>query len=348
MSMALKGAKVVMIRLARLDVTRGMSSAAARLFARVALGLACGLGMIGLRLLIDAWSPGAGAFALVYPAVLLATLYGRWEAGIVAYGVSFTWAWIQVLPLSVDYTVIYAQALPRVGLNALSALVVLVFAEMFRGAVTHERRRREEEIERGKVLLAELEHRTKNNFALVASLLELQKRREDSEQVRRAFDDAIGRVRTFAEAYTHLAGEQGEGVVVDMRPYLDRLVARVGSAMLPAQVAVTARVAEISLPRETAVAIGLFANEALTNCAKYAFPDGRAGKVRLSLEGNPERWRLTVQDNGVGEAAPLPQHSGGGIGTQLLTAFARQARARHATSYARGCEVSLMFDGDPG
>lgn len=347
MSTILIKARDAMSRLAHFEVSRGVNGRAARLAARVALGVTCGIGMIGLRLLIDTKAPGAGAFALVYPAVLLATLYGRWEAGLVAYGISFWWAWVQVLPLSGDYALIHAQALSRVGLNAAAALVVLVFAETFRGAVAHERRRREEEIERGKVLLAELEHRTKNNFALVASLLELQKRREDTEQVRRAFDDAIGRVRTFAEAYTHLAGEQGEGVVVDMRPYLDRLVARVSSAMLPPQVTVVARFEEISLPRETAVAIGLFANEALTNCAKYAFPDGRAGVVRMALEGDRERWRLTVHDNGVGETAPGSQHNAGGIGTQLLAAFAQQARARHATRYAQGCEVSLVFEREP-
>lgn len=333
--------------MAYFDVSDGLSSASGRLGARLALGAACGAGMIALRLVIDTKAPGTGPFALVYPAVLLATLYGRWEAGLVAYIISFWWAWIQVLPLNGNYAQIDVLEISRVGINATASLVVLIFAETFRSAVALERQRREEEIERGKVLLAELEHRTKNNFALVASLLELQKRRENSEQVRLAFDDAIGRVRTFAEAYTHLSGEQGEGVAVEMQPYLDRLVARVSSAMLPPQVTVVARFAPVSLPREAAVAIGLFANEVLTNCAKYAFPDGRSGVVRMVLDGDSARWRLTVTDDGIGQSASPSQDSKSGIGSQLLAAFAQQARARHSTSYEGGCKVMLEFEGEP-
>lgn len=303
--------------------------------------------MIALRSAIDTSMPGVGAFALVYPAVLLATLYGRWEAGLVAYAISFTWASALVLPLNFAMGSVDPHQPARVIVNAVAAMVVLVFAETFRGAVEHERVLREAEIDRRAVLLAELEHRTKNNFALVASLLELQKRRQTSSLVREAFDDAIGRVRTFSEAYIHLAGEQGEGAVVEMRPYLERLVARISSALLPPQVTISSRFAEISLPRETAVAIGLFANEALTNCAKYAFPDGRAGTVEITLSAESETWRLLVRDDGVGENAPLPTQAPGGIGSQLMVAFARQARARHATRYSdAGCEVSLIHSGD--
>lgn len=196
-----------MSRLAHFDVSQGLRNPAARTAARLLHGVVCGVGMIALCLAIDLWAPGAGGFALVYPAVLLATLYGGWSAGLVAYVISLGWALLEILPLSPGSAFGSEDALARIALHALAALIVLVFAETFRTAVSHQREQREAEIERRAVLLAELEHRTKNNFALVASLLELQKRREDSEQVRRAFDDAIGRVRTFAEAYTHLAGE---------------------------------------------------------------------------------------------------------------------------------------------
>lgn len=337
-----------MVRPAQLDVSSWFRRPAMRLAARLILGAACGFGMIAVRAFIDGWAPGTGPFSLVFPAVLLATLYGRWEAGLIAYSISFAWVWTQVLPMTDVLAAPTPVQIARIGINASAAAIVLVFAETFRRRVEIARQQREAEIERRAVLLAELEHRTKNNFALVASLLELQKRREGSETVRRAFDDAIGRVRTFAEAYTHLAGEQGEGVIVEMRPYLDRLVARVSSALLPPQVTVSTAFAEASLPRETAVAIGLFTNEALTNCAKYAYPDGRAGVVRLAFAVDGADWRLTVEDDGIGEVAAHEPQSGG-IGTQLLGAFARQARARHETCYGEsGCRVSLTYAADAG
>ena len=63
------------------------------LVAQVLFGLALALAMIGLRTLIDIVAPNAGPFALVYPMVLIATLFGRLLAGLICLIVSFLWAW---------------------------------------------------------------------------------------------------------------------------------------------------------------------------------------------------------------------------------------------------------------
>ncbi|PEQ13013.1 hypothetical protein B2G71_09290 [Novosphingobium sp. PC22D] len=336
-----------MKRLAHFDVSRRVDATPWRLIVQIGFGVACGLAMIALRSVIDVWAPSAGPFALMYPAVLLATLYGHWQAGVVAWGLSFTWAWYVVLPFAQSFEFANPADLPRVSLNAIAALIVLVFAETFRAAVEAGRKQSEAEIDRRAVLLAEMEHRTKNNFALVASLLEIQKRREQSETVRLAFEDAIGRVRTFAEAYSHLAAEQGEGAQVEMRPYLERLVERVGSAAFPPNVTLHYAFADVSMPRETAVAIGLFTNEALTNCAKYAFPEGRGGNVHLALDVLETGWKLSIRDDGSGTASNGESGSTSGIGSNLLGAFAQQARAHHAVRASEtGFAVELVHNED--
>jgi two-component system, sensor histidine kinase PdtaS len=325
-----------MKRLAHFDISRRAHAPLPRLATQVGFGIACGLAMIALRTFFDIWSPAVGPFALVYPTVLLATLYGHWQAGLVAWALSFGWAWYVVLPYPHSFEFADAKDLPRVGLNAASALIVLLFAETFRSAVEAGRLQSDAEIERRAILLAEMEHRTKNNFALVASLLEIQKRRESSDTVRLAFDDAIGRVRTFAEAYSHLADEQGEGAHVDMKPYLQRLVDRVGSAAFAPNVTITHEISDVSMARETAVAIGLFTNEALTNCAKYAFPDSRAGTVHVALEAGSDDWSLSIRDDGTGANAAPVDNPGSGIGSSLLGAFARQAGASHVVQSSDG------------
>ncbi|WP_156842674.1 sensor histidine kinase [Novosphingobium aquimarinum] len=331
-----------MRRLAHFDISRRVNAPLPRLATQVGFGLVCGLAMIALRTFLDIWFPVAGPFALVYPTVLLATLYGHWQAGLVAWAVSFGWAWYVVLPFPHSFEFAEARDIPRVTLNAASALIVLVFAETFRSAVESGRLQSDAEIERRAILLAEMEHRTKNNFALVASLLEIQKRRESSETVRFAFDDAIGRVRTFAEAYSHLADEQGEGAHVEMKPYLQRLVERVGSAAFPPNVTVTHEISDVSMARETAVAIGLFTNEALTNCAKYAFPDSRAGAVHVALDARGDEWSLSIRDDGTGTNADPVDKPDSGIGSSLLGAFARQAGAAHVVHPSdRGFTVEL-------
>ena len=228
----------------------------------------------------------------------------------------------------------------RVVINTVSIAVVALFAEFFRAAVQGYAEESETALERRLTLLAELEHRTKNNFALVASLLEIQKRREGSPELNRKLDDAIGRIRTFADAYSNLQLEQQEGADVMMRPYLTGLVDRIGRASFSDAVEVHCTAVDVVLPREIAVAIGLYVNEALTNCAKYAFADGRAGSIQVHFAGDTAAWALDVEDDGAGATAR--SDAKGGLGSDLLDAFARQARAAHKTSIDdRGCKLSL-------
>ena len=319
-----------MQRLTHFDVSRQFLTPRGKLTAQLTFGALCGAAMVGLRTLFDMWAPTSGPFALIYPTVLLATLYGHWRAGLVAFFVSFFWAWYLVLPNFYSLTFSDPTDPARVVLNATCSLILIVFAEAFRRAAHSTVEQIREAADRRLTLLAELEHRTKNNFALVASLLEIQKRRLGKPELDGPLDDAVGRVRTFADAYSSLALEQAEGGDVAMRAYLDQLLDRIERAALPPTVTVFREIEDCNLPREVAVAIGLYVNEAVSNCAKYAFPDDRRGTIAVSLYNMPGAgWRLSVEDDGVGlHAAPSDS---GGLGSSLMSAFAAQARAEHSS-----------------
>jgi len=327
-----------MQRLVRFDVSRPFASPAARVAAQCLFGLGCAGTMIVARSALDMVAPSAGPFALVYPSVLIATLYGHWRAGLVAYLISFLSAWYFVLPTAMSFRFENPDDPQRVMINAATALVVLVFAESFRHAVTIAAEQRDAEIARRTMLMQELEHRTKNNFALVVSMLELQKRKETEPRVVHALDLATARIHSFARAYANLAETQGEGASVEMGPYLREVVTHFSDGAFHQGIKVGCTVADRRLPREVAVAIGLFTNEALTNAAKYAFPDGRTGRVEVQFSSGGEDWELVIADDGVGDgernAAP---NSSSGLGTILLRAFANQAQATY--------EVDITDDG---
>ncbi len=316
-----------MHRLANFDVSRQFLTRKGKVTAQITFGALCGAAMIGLRSLFDMWAPLSGPFALIYPTVLLSTLYGHWRAGIAAFLVTFLWAWFFVLPLPSSFFFADPTDPPRVMLNGICALIVLVFAEAFRRAAHATMNEIRERADRRLTLLADLEHRTKNNFALVASMLELQKRRIPHEELHAPLDDAVGRVRTFADAYTALALEQSEDPSVEMKPYLDYLLNRVEASSLPPSVKLFREIDVATLSREEAVAIGLYLNEAVSNACKYAFPDGRSGTIAVFFHVRDDAWRFTIEDDGIGESALSSPD--GGLGSQLLAAFAAQAQATH-------------------
>ena len=316
-----------MQRLASFDVSRQFLTRRGKIAAQLLFGVTCAATMVGFRSLVDLWAPVSGPFALTYPTILLATLYGHWRAGLVAFAVTFSWAWYFVLPMPRSFLFSEPSDPARVALNAFCALIVLLFAEAFRRAARATMEEINQRAERRLTLLADLEHRTKNNFALVASMLELQKRRIPQLELHAPLEDAVGRVRTFADAYSALALEQSDEPNVAMKPYLEFLLNRVEGSSLPPAVKLFREIDPATLTREEGVAIGLYLNEAVANACKYAFPEGRGGTIAVFFHVHEGGWRFTIEDDGVGaDAFSLP---GGGLGSQLLTAFASQAGATH-------------------
>lgn len=324
------------------DLTRGKTQ---RIALQIAFGLACALLMIGIRTLVDMVAPASGPFALVYPTVLIATLFGRWLAGAAAWFVSFFWAWLFVLPPVGSLQLLIPTDLYRVLINAASCLVMIVLAEIFRRAVRDAAAVRDAEIERGIVLMQELEHRTKNNFALVVSLLQLQKRRLREPEAIDAVEQAIGRVHSFAKAYENLSTTRAEGMPVPLHDYLRDVADRFGDGAFEDNVTIAVRSHEAHFPRPIAVAIGLFVNEALTNCAKYSFPDGQDGRIDVAFDQDDTGWTLTVEDDGVGLIDSAPDAAGdegSGLGAGLMKAFAQQANADYTIEpVAKGAKVQL-------
>lgn len=330
-----------MERLVRFDVARRFATPVARRLGQVAFGLACAGAMMLVRSAVDMVAPTGGPFALVYPTVMIATLYGHLLAGLTAYAVTFVWAWYYILPTVNSFRFEVATDPSRVIVNAVTVLIVVIFAEAFRRAVAHAAAMRDAEIERSALLMEELTHRTKNNFAMAAALLDLQRRGESDPEVRQKLDEASARIHSFAEAYALLAQDQGEGADLDLGPYLERIVERVRTAAFQHNVTFDTAFADIKLPRSLAVPVGLYVNEGLTNCSKYAFPDGRPGRVRVVLDGHRADWRLVIEDNGVGAAAGTANGKPG-LGSRLMETFAKQGALQHeAVLDENGCRLSL-------
>jgi len=121
------------------------------------------------------------------------------------------------------------------------------------------------------VLLYELNHRIRNNFAMIASVLELQKRSVKEEAAKDAFASAVARVHVIANAHDHLLPKEGQSLI-DMREYLTVCCQNLGDALRDVRpIAVNVSAAQILLRDDRAVSIGLIVNELVTNAFKYAF-----------------------------------------------------------------------------
>ena len=203
--------------------------------------------------------------------------------------------------------------------------------------------RTEELVGQQKVLLQEIQHRVANSLQIIASILTLKARQVASEETRQHLHDARQRVMSVAQVQSHL-NVAGRFDHVEIRAYLTTLCASLGQSMIgdaqPIALDVNAQDAEISSVQ--AVSIGLVVTELVINAFKYAFPTYRLNaQVRVTFETAGLAWRLTVSDNGIGQAAGAPPPVKGGLGTFLVQALVRQLDAEMTVTGDGGTSVSI-------
>ena len=103
-------------------------------------------------------------------------------------------------------------------------------------------------------------------------------------------------------------------------------------------------VGEVHLTVDVAIPCGLIVNELVTNALKHAFPDGRAGEVRVSLSESQEgTLDLVVEDDGVGMPAGLDPRNTVSLGLDLVITFAEQLNAEVTITRENGTRFGFRF-----
>lgn len=332
-----------MSALGELDLLDRLAPTVPRWVTQLGVALLCAAAIEISRGLVNTVAPGSAVFALIFPAIMIATLFARWPAGVMtaAIAIAYTFFVIYLPTAAVRTTINPRFAVFAVGV---SAAMTIALAEIFRRSVRRATEERDREIAERDLMLSEFEHRVKNNFAIVAGMLDIQRRRAVNGAAADALEAAMRRVDSIARVHRHLY-RQGQADEVDVREYLVELCATLAEALLLRGAVTLACDADRALiPRDRAVSIGLVVNELVTNAAKHAFAGRDQGTIAVSWQRRPEGgWRLAVSDDGVGmPSEPRPAGADGGLGQRLIEAFARQARGKlTAASGDHGTTVTM-------
>jgi two-component sensor histidine kinase len=294
-----------------------------------------------LRVLINIVAPGAAPFAVIYPGILAATLFAGWQCGLIVLVISMLAAWYFVVPAQMSFRIENPADIPRMLVILFSGGLVIALANIFRQAAQQAARARKAQVEEQELLLREIDHRIKNNFMMVASLVDIQRRRSADGPVKDALTEVLTRIDSFSRAHSHLYHDPRNVGAVQMKDYLQELCDALAQALtLHGAVTLTCTSDQALLDRDRAVSIGLLVNELVTNAAKHAFDGRETGAITVSFRRQGAGWRLQVEDDGVGIDPEKPAKPGGGLGKRLVDAFVRQAHGTLTTeSDARGTRV---------
>jgi two-component sensor histidine kinase len=275
---------------------------------------------------------GPYGFILFIPAIVAASLIFDRASGFFAVALT-----ISFVSLFLDWSGhVQAHLASIASFGVVSAGLVLVSEGMRRALERAVRAEVEKDL-----LLRELSHRSRNNFALAASVLALQARTSSEPSARTALEAAAARIRVVAEAQVHLHPSSGTGQI-EIDSYLEDLCRSLGDALRDVRpVAVRVLAEPIVLPADRAVPIGLIVNELVTNAFKYAFPAAREGTVTVRMRRHSStELSLEISDNGIG----CPDDVTEGLGSNLVRLLVQQLGGTLQRQQASpGCRVTVML-----
>jgi len=194
------------------------------------------------------------------------------------------------------------------------------------------------------ILLQEIHHRVKNNMQIISSLLNLQKQHVKDEEAVNVLTESQNRVKSMAMIHEKLY-QSNNLTDIKFSEYVPRLVSDLFySYNIPVdQIDVVIIVEDIKLNIETAVPCGLIISELVSNSFKHAYPQGRKGKLKVSLKKYDDHYELMVCDDGIGFPEELDFKNTETLGLQLVNNLVSQLNGEISLDKSHGTKFKVIF-----
>ncbi len=210
--------------------------------------------------------------------------------------------------------------------------------------LAHTGARLETSLQEKDVLLKEIHHRVKNNLQIISSLLNLQSAQIKDEQTLAIFAESRDRVRSMALIHEKLY-QSPDLAQVEFEEYTRSLVAQVMHAYhtKAGVIALQVDMQDVVLSVDVAMPCGLIINELVSNALKYAFPDGRDGKLWISMRTEQDKTALEVGNDGVRFPDNIDFRNTESLGLQLVIMLVKQLEGSIELDRSKGTAFRIIF-----
>jgi PAS domain S-box-containing protein len=194
-------------------------------------------------------------------------------------------------------------------------------------------------------LLQEIHHRVKNNLQIISSLLALQEAQLREPAALNVFTESQNRIRAMALIHESLY-RSGNVARIDFAQHVDSLCAYLfrSYGVDPSRIELHTHIIEASFGLERAIPCGLLLNELVSNSLKYAFPQGKRGRVTVELHAPaPGTYSMIVADNGIGLPPDLDIHRTDSLGLQLVCTLTKQLGGSVCVDRTGGTTFQITF-----
>ena len=195
------------------------------------------------------------------------------------------------------------------------------------------------------LLIKEIHHRVKNNMQIVSSLLNLQTNYVDEKETVDVLKESQNRVRSMAMIHEELY-RSGDLTHINFVNYVQNLIQKLLYAynIDATIIKPILKIENINLNMETAVPCGLIISELVSNSLKYAFPNGMAGEIYISLKSKEDKFELVIRDNGIGLPENFDFNKLDSLGLLLVKNLTDQIDGDLTINVTTGTEFIINFE----
>ena len=196
------------------------------------------------------------------------------------------------------------------------------------------------------LLMAEVHHRTGNNLALVKSIIQMSRRKAQSEEAKHLLAELESRIHSIVRVHQDLQ-KTLDTDEIDALPFLRSVGANSADAFshVEKNIVVTVTGDDLVLPSKLMVDLGLIVSELITNAIKHAFPQRSEGNITIALSrleaDEPGAVLLCVSDDGVGLADGERPERSDSLGWRMIRAVATRHQGTLDVDGSDGMTVKL-------
>jgi two-component sensor histidine kinase len=184
---------------------------------------------------------------------------------------------------------------------------------------------------------AEARHKIANIFQLLSTLTRMRLQRAGDEESRRSLAWMLEMIAGLGALQHRLHSPGGDNFAT----YLDDMAPQWRRRCAERPIEIVLETQALRVSENHASALALIVNELVLNAIAHAFPDGRAGVIRVELEHIGGQAALSVIDDGQGYDPK--DIDPGRLGLWLVNGLASQVRGTLATQSDNGVRCRLEF-----
>jgi PAS domain S-box-containing protein len=196
----------------------------------------------------------------------------------------------------------------------------------------------EDEIHKKDALAKEMQHRIKNTFNMITSLIHLRTSGAISEETKTVLDDLTLRVRSISDLYS-LLYETKSFYEVDLRSYANKVIDSMFK--LSNNIIVNKSLEAITVSSSNAATIGMIIVELLSNTIKYAFPGSQNGNLDVEMKKINFHLVMIIEDNGIGMPFDFALDKIDSIGLNLVSLMVNSLEGKIQFKRGKGTKIII-------